>query len=261
MGGRGSSSYSGGGGGGSFGSNVAPGVTAQGNINNQAPNASNTPVLPGGVTELTKMTDDELTNLYRQSQNVDMPNHLKDASDATQRFVYTAGLNEKPTVLDDASFNQYLRDNNISRSEILARSVNGAQYTVNGTTIRLSADQVSQMTKYSDLNYIGGKHGGQAYGAGTYFDQNGGIPTGYAGGATMIGVLSKNAHKISYGQLQSRTQTWAQSHPNFVRTVGRFNSSTASIYALAQGYNVITDGYSYHNVIDRSALVMRQSNY
>lgn len=33
-------------------------------------------------------------------------------------------------------------------------------------------------------------------------------------------------------------------------------------YALAQGYNVITDGRnSYHNVIDRSALVLKANNY
>ena len=41
----------------------------------------------------------------------------------------------------------------------------------------------------------------------------------------------------------------------------RVTSDNISIYALAMGYNVIRSDYNnYHNVIDRSALVYRQSN-
>jgi hypothetical protein len=118
--------------------------------------------------------------------------------------------------------------------------------------------------KDGDLNYIGGKHGGQVYGAGTYLDKNGGKPTGYGRGnsQTMIAVLSNKAKPITKSQLQTQTQQWIQSHPKFAKAVGSFNNSNASIYALAQGYNVITDSFgSYHNVIDRSALVIRKENY
>ena len=263
MGGRGASSTAikqaiGGGGGG--GVTVAGGTLN--NVANQAPSAQNTPVVPNAVTVLSQMTDQQLTQLYNQSRTVDMPNHLKDVSDATQKFVFTAGLNEKPQVLDDAAFAQYLKDNNIPQRDVLARSTGGAGYTVNGTTINLSPTQVTDLTKYGDLNYIGGKHGGQVYGAGTYFARNGGVPTGYSNGATMIGVLSKNAKPISRSQLQTRTARWVQSHPQFANAVGRFSSSTMSIYALAQGFNVITDGANdYHNVIDRSAIVLKAKNY
>ena len=178
------------------------------------------------------------------------------------------GLKKIPCIrADDLTDDQIkafrIADNNIPNYQILARSTGGAQYNVNGTNIRLSATQVADLTKYGELNYIGGKHGGQAYGAGTYFDMNGGFPTGYArgGGETLIGVLSKTAKPISENQLYRATAQWVQSHPKFARAVGSINSSNESIYALAQGYNVITDGGSYHNVIDRSALVLRKSNY
>lgn len=265
MGGRGSRSsiVSGGGGGGGLGAIGGGGGAGLNNVANQAPSPQNTPVVPNAVTALSQMSDQQLTALFMQSRNVDMPNHLADVSDATQKFVYAAGINAKPTVLDAAQFNQYLADNNISQSDILARSTGGASYNVNGTNIRLSANQVTDLIKYGDLTYVGGKHGGMVYGAGTYFDKNGGRPTGYAsGGQTMIGVLSKDARPISLSALQTRTRGWSKTHQSFSNAVGAFSSRTASIYALAQGYNVITDGMnSYHNVIDRSALVLRKNNY
>lgn len=264
MGGRGAKAGSGGAGGSGVGIVSTGGGLNMQSISNQAPSPQNTPVVPNASTVLSQMTDAQLAQLYNQSRTVDMPNHLNDVADKTQRFVYMAGVNGKPMVLDTASFNQYLSDNNIPRSDILARSTGGANYNVNGTNIRLSANQVTDLTKYGDLNYIGGKHGGQVYGAGTYFDRNGGRPTGYAGGGqTMIAVLNpQTAKPISMNRLQTQTANWAKTHPQFTKAVGRFNGSTASIYALAQGYNVITDGRNgYHNVIDRTALVMRDKNY
>lgn len=230
-------------------------------VANQAPSPQNTPVLQGGVDTLSKMSDDQLAAIYNASRNVDMPNHLSDVDDKTQKFVYAAGLNEKPVVLDNASFKQYMSDNNISQGEVLARSVGSANYTVNGTRITLSPHQVTAMIKDSDLTYVGGKHGGMLHGAGTYFDQNGGRPTGYSNGATAIAVLSKTrARVIQEHTLMNRVSSWSKSHPKFARAVGPVRTSNMSIYALAMGYNTIQFG-SYHNVIDRTALVMRSNDY
>ena len=264
MGGRGSKSSVGAGGSVSGGSlfNAQNQQNNPQNIANQAPTPANTPVNPAGVTALTKMTDDELATLMKKSKTVDMPNHLSDVDDATQKFVYAAGLNGKPEVLDNAAFNKYLKDNGIPQSDVLARSVNGASYVVNGTNIRLSPSQVTAMIKDGELNYIGGKYGGMVHGAGTYFDKNGGRPTGYGSrnSATAIGVLSKNAKTINSSQLRTQVQSFINTHPKFSREVGAFSTKTMSIYALAMGYNVIT-AYSYHNVIDRTALVMRKNDY
>lgn len=265
MGGRGAISSSGRSSKGTILSNIQ---SLNQNIQNLQSNTTNapddgTPVVKGALTGLTQMTDDQLTQLFNASKNVDMPNHLSDVNDATQKFVYAVGLNEKPQVLDKAQFDKYLKDNNIAQKDILARTSGSANYSVNGTNIKLTPDQTLQLIKDGSLNYIGGKHGGQVYGAGTYFDKNGGRPTGYGGSnaQTMLAVLSNNAKPISKSQLASQTQQWVKTHPKFANAVGKFSSNNASIYALAQGYNVITDGGSYHNVIDRSALVVRKQNY
>lgn len=232
------------------------------NIANQAPTAANTPVNPAGVNALTKMSDDQLEALIKQSKTVDMPNHLADVHSATQNFVYAAGLNGKPEVLDDAAFNKYLSDNNIPKSQILSRTVGGADYVVNGTNIKITPDQVTSMIKDSELNYVGGKRGGSLHGAGTYFDMNGGSSTGYGSGsrkATCIGVLSKNAKVVDDSSLRGLVSSWQRSHPKAAKQIGSYSTSNMSIYALCMGYNVIKSG-SYHNVIDRTALVMRQRN-
>ena len=146
------------------------------------------------------------------------------------------------------------------------------QWSLPMTSVSISASfslslSLSDMMKYSRLNYIGGKVNGQAYGAGTYFDRNGGVNTGY-GSTTVVAVLNpKTAKTIDVTTLRSRARAFAASHPKFARAAGafntRFNNNNMSIYALAMGYNVITDSKtnpSYHNVIDRSALVYRKSD-
>lgn len=235
-------------------------------VSQQAPTAQNTPVTAAAITALSQMTDAQLAQLVRQSKSIDMPNVLKDVADQTQAFVFAAGLNEMPTVLDDADFAQFMQDNNISNSQILSRSVNPITYTnANGSSITMKASDVIDMLKYSRLNYIGGKVGGQAYGAGTYFDQTGGSSTGY-GKATAIAVLNpKTAKVITDSQLSTKARAFAQSHPQFAKAAGAYDTSfhnnNMSIYALAMGYNVIKESTGgYHNVIDRSALVYRKSN-
>lgn len=235
-------------------------------ISQQPPTDQNTPVQPAAVTNLTQMTDAQLAKLAMDAKTVDMPNFLNDVADQTQRFVFMAGINEKPTVLDDADFDQYMKDNGISRSQLLSRSVNPITYTNNdGTRVTMSASDVIDMMKYSRLNYIGGKVNGQAYGAGTYFDMAGGRNTGY-GGTTATAVLNPSTAKIiTDTQLRTKAAAFAQSHPQFARAIGAYDTSfynnNMSIYALAMGYNVIKDSSSgYHNVIDRSALVYKKSN-
>ena len=235
-------------------------------VQQQAPTPQNTPVAPSAITTLTQMSDAQLAQLVTQSKTINMPNFLRDVSDPTQNFVYAAGLNEKPQVLDDAEFAQYMADNNIPQSKVLTRSVSSISYTnASGTRVKMTADDVIDMMKYSTFNYIGGKVNGQAYGAGTYFDQTGGRNTGY-GSRTATAVLNpQTAHVITDTQLTTKARQFAQTHPLFARAVGPYRQSmrgnNMSIYALAMGYNVIKDSSSgYHNVIDRSALVYKRSN-
>lgn len=247
----------------------------QQNIQNQTPNPQNTTVTPQALKNLSQMSDSQLAALAKQAKKAVMPNNISDRPDATQNFVYTAGLNEKPVVLDDNSFKQFMKDNGMTNADLLARSVSAISFNVNGVQFNYSANDVIDMMKYSRLNYIGGKVGGQAYGAGTYFDHTGGRSTGYGGSnaATAVAVLNpKTVRAITLSSLQTKARQFAMSHPQFTQEVGYPSSGRGgniSIYALAMGYNVITEssrgkGFGglgdYVNVIDRSALVYRQSN-
>ena len=211
------------------------------------------------------MTDDQLTKAVNSSRNVDMPNHIADVSDATQKFTYANGLNAKPTVLSDTDFDNFLKQNNISDSQILIREVDGISFNSGGIQYRYTANDITDMFKTSDINYIGGKHGGQAYGAGTYFGMEGRYGrTGYASGATMMAVLNpKTAKVISSNRIDS---AWANFTANKPKLSG--TSPARSVKALLMGYNVITSASGnsskshgdYYNVIDRSAVVVRANN-
>lgn len=210
------------------------------------------------LAQIASMTDDQLAQAVIDSRSVDMPNFLNDIPDQTQKFVYQVGLNGAPQVMDQQQFDQFLQQNNIPRSQIMARSVNG-----NGP---YTAQHIADMFKYSELTYIGGKQGGQASGAGTYFDMNGGGNTGYGYGRNSTTIQAvynpATARVIDYHKLQSQARSFAASHPKFAAAVGSFRAGgngNASIYALAMGYNAISGGpvsSTYQNVIDRSAVVV-----
>lgn len=242
----------------------------QGNtdVQTQTPNDQNTPVTPQALTNISQMSDDELAALVIAAQGAVMPNYLADRDDLTQKFVFQAGLNEKPTVLDTKDFMQFMQDNNIPQTQVINRSVDDISYTnQQGYTTNLSAQQVQDILKYSKLTYIGGKHGGKAYGAGAYFAMTGGRNTGYGANTATAVLHPTNAKIIDDNLLYTKAKSFAQSHPKFAKAVGSITNSNMSVYALAMGYNVITDhsakngsymrGNSgdYYNVIDRSALV------
>lgn len=243
----------------------------QGPISGQVPDDNNTPVAPDPISMLQGMDDAQLAQLFRQSQRSQLPNHLNDADDQTQKFIFTIGMNDKPMVLDQAAFQQFMSDNNIGISEVMSRSFNSGQLnTTAGHKAPLTPQDIADMLKYGRLNYIGGKQGGQAYGAGTYFDMNGGSRTGYGSGATVNAVLNPaTARVITERQLGQLARAFDKSHPQFARATGgyqdsnsKFRNNNMSIYAVVLGYNVIAEGNggpgNYHNVIDRKALVYRQ---
>lgn len=213
------------------------------------------------LKQLASMDDQGVLSLLRAARGVDMPNHLKDAPSFSQEFVYTIGLNNQPNVVDSAGFNKFLKDNHISNSSVMARMTGGGTYhTTAGTSRRLSPDQIVQMWATDPFNYIGGKHGGQVYGAGAYFDMNGGHNTGYGGGnASKIKAAldPSKARVITRQNLQQKFNTWAKTHPQSAQRINRLNhGDMLTMQALVLGYNVISSGHGYHNVIDRSAVTI-----
>lgn len=232
--------------------------------------ATNTTVTSNAVSNFSKLSDSAMAAEINKAVGVGMPNQLSDKPDATQQLVFSSGFNEKPMVLDQKGFDKFMKDNKLNKSDLLSRDVNPVSYkNASNTQIKMTAQDVIDMMMYSRVNYIGGKVGGQALGAGTYFDHTGGNSTGYGGTGhkTAVAVLNpKTAKIITYSQLKSDIPAWKKKHPksaqaidNLVRKTG--GRSSESIYALAMGYNVIARNpganSGYVNVIDRSALVYR----
>lgn len=232
--------------------------------------ATNTKVTSNAVSNFAAMSDTAMAAEINKAVGVGMPNQLADRPDATQQLVFSAGFNEKPMVLDQKGFNQFMKSNGMTTSDLLSRDVDPVSYkNASNTQVKMTAQDVIDMMMYSRVNYIGGKVGGQALGAGTYFDHTGGKGTGYGGSGhkTAVAVLNpKTAKIITYSQLKSDIPSWKRSHPksakaidNLVKKAG--GRSSESLYALAMGYNVIARNPGarggYVNVIDRSALVYR----
>ena len=233
-----------------------------------------TPILPPAPTpttlqQLSQMNDGQVTSILKAAETAKIPNHLKDRYDPTQQLIYQIGLNAPPTVMDASHFSQFMKANNISQSEVMSREVGGGKYNTTAGNIRkLTAQQVAQMWLSDPYNYIGGKHGGQALGAGAYFAMNGGRSTGYAsGGVKMNAVLNpQTARVISVNKLQAQARSWARTHPKAdaqIRKMARsskasFGSAELSLYAAVLGYNVINGGGNYYNIIDRAAVVVKQ---
>ena len=149
MGGRGARS-AGGGAGGTGG--AGGGGVASNQQQAQAPTNQSTPILQNstGMDALAQMDDSQLAALAMQARNQQLPNQLNDGASFTQRFVFAAGLNDKPTVLDDADFKQYMADNNMTSADLLTRSVSPITYTNSmGTSVKMSGDDMADMLKYS----------------------------------------------------------------------------------------------------------------
>lgn len=230
--------------------------------------ATNTTVTSDAVTNFSKLSDSAMATAINKAVGVGMPNQINDKPDPTQQLVFAAGFNEKPMVLDTKAFNTFMKNNGLTTSDLLSRDVNPVTYkNASNTQIKMTAQDVVDMMMYSRVNYIGGKIGGQAYGAGTYFDHTNGRSTGYgrSGSVTAVAVLNpKTTKSISYNTLKNKIPTWRNAHPKSAAAIDNLVKKTSgrskeSLYALAMGYNVITDGTKsgYVNVIDRSALVYR----
>ena len=223
---------------------------------------------------LKQMSDDELQLAVVESRKVDFPNYLNDVADATQNFVYYIGLNSKPLLLDRKRFNEFMRDNNIPKNQIMSRVIRDDE--------RHTAREYVEMLKYSEYNYIGGKYGGQGMGAGTYFEMNGGGPphvlrVGFRPGTIINAVYNPATAKvIDATTLRMVARRLEMLRPCFCRTVGPYNDgglsgkgNNMSLYELALGCNAIAQYYDENDVfaenaarrgeqcvIDRGALVI-----
>lgn len=219
------------------------------------------------VEDIVKLTDAQLAGIAIASKYATMPDSLDDVPDEMQRFVYEIGLNSKPTVVNQQQFEQFMQLHNIPKERIMTRAVYDSEYT---------AEEINNMFRYSEYNYIGGKRRGRAFGAGTYFERNGGYtPHGhcfkYRKYRLMKAVYNPaTARVISYNTLRRQFRKYAKHNcPTLAKVLGfepnRPHPTHLSIYALALGYNAISAAnaigfigcpYCDQAILDRSAVVV-----
>ena len=129
----------------------------------------------------------------------------------------------------------------------------------------MNADDVMQQLMYGRLNRIGGGY----YGDGHYFANN------YSD-SKVYGNYNNNIKKSAVVKMKfnskariitdSKLRSMLAKEPKSIRTmINRLSSGKngqggeLAIYALRKGYNVIHDGWSYYNVIDRSVMTMSKT--
>ena len=161
-----------------------------------------------------------------------------------QKLALSLGLNKKPTVLDDADFDQYVQQT-------------GAQVFYRGWSSRNSADRL--------LNAVKTHTGTGIYGDGIYMTTMRTSAMGYGSAAVTKMAFSPTARVVNLSTVRAEI---AKRSPNLQTGLSRAGSAGQRSYgsnigesqrALKMGYNVIhVDTYSgtYYCVLTRDALVV-----
>ena len=253
MGGRGATSSMGGGaiGVGAFG--ISGGANAQQDI--QVDDTQVASAFSANYDEFMAMSDDDKADFISSNIKQGVPAHL--AQNDFQRFVYNSGLNEKPDVVDDATLNT------MSGTEIF-RTVNNVYDRKND--ISYNADQIAKQVMAGRVTRVS-DNGGSVYGRGIYFASDYGRSTSYGNTtgnvkktAVVRGKLNNNAKVINYNTARSGASSEMKSGSKLGKVLRKCDTdSQVSIYAMSKGYNVISNGYDYLNVLNRNAITMSSS--
>lgn len=222
------------------------------------PQVDDTQVASAFSTDYNKfmaMTDDEKADFIDANIKQGVPVHL--AQNDFQRFVYNSGLNEKPDVVDDATLNS------MNGTELF-RTVNNVYDKSND--ISYNADQIAKQVMNGRVTRVS-DNGGSVYGRGIYFADNksGSASYGNTRGnvkktAMVRAKLNNNAKTINYYSAMSGVSQEISKGTKLGKVLKKCDSnSQASIYAMSKGYNVITSGHGYYNILNRNAITMSSS--
>lgn len=206
--------------------------------------------------DFMKMTDDDKADVISQAIKQGVPMHLNDQSDF-QKFIYNVGLNDKPDVVDDATLSAM-------KGKDLFRNVN-AVYNKK-LDVGFSADQIAKQVQAGSKTYV--SSGNKAYyGSGIYFASNYRSSAAYGNTrgdikqtAVMRAKFNSNAKIISYNDATRGVSKEISSGSKLGKTLSKVgHDSQASIYAMAKGYNVISNGANYYNILNRNAITMSKT--
>lgn len=247
MGGRGATSSSG-----KMGAMGGAGIQAQATQQVQVDDTQVASAFSASYDQFMAMTDDEKADFISANVKQGVPAHL--AQNDFQRFVYNSGLNEKPTVVDDATLDT------MNGTEIF-RTVNSVYDSKND--ISYSADQIARQVTAGRVTRVS-DNGGSVYGRGIYFADDYGSSTSYGSSsgsvkktAVMRGKLNSNAKVVDYYTASKGASKEIASGSKLGKALSKCDSdSRVSLYAMSKGYNVISSGHGYLNVLNRNAITM-----
>lgn len=205
--------------------------------------------------QFDKMTDDEKADVITASINQGVPAHLSDT--AYQRFIYNMNLNDRPQLVDDATLAAM-------PGKTLHRTVNAVYDSKND--LGYNADQIAKQIQSGRITRTS-DNGGSVYGRGLYFADNLRDSTVYGRTrgnvkktAVVSAKLNSKANVINYHTARSAADREIRSGSKLGRALSKADSaSQVSIYALSKGYNVISNGSTYLNVLNRNAITMSKS--
>ena len=234
------------------------GSLLQQNQQNQQPQVDDTQKASDFSTDYNTfmaMDDDSKADVISNAVKQGVPDHLSQTD--FQKFIYNSGLNDKPDVVDDATLNK------MNGTELF-RTVNNVYDRQND--ISYSADQIAKqvmagrVTRTSD-------NGGSVYGRGIYFADNKRDSSAYGNTrgnvkktAIIRGKLNSNAKIINYNKASSGASQEIAKGTKLGKALAKCDrASQASIYAMSKGYNVLTSGHGYYNILNRNAVTMSKS--
>lgn len=202
-----------------------------------------------------QMSDDQKADVIDSMIKQGVPSHLADND--FQKMIYNIGLNDKPQLVDDATLDS------MNGTE-LWRTVNNVYDRKND--ISYTADQIARQVQAGRVTRVS-DNGGSVYGRGIYFADNQYDSTVY--GNTRGNVqktaqirckLNGNANVISHSKATQGVNAEIRSGSKLGKVLSKCDyDSQSSIYAMAKGYNVITSGNGYYNVLNRNAVTMSKS--
>lgn len=245
MGGRGAKSSLG---------TMASGATVQLQADNdtQVDNTQVASAFSATYDQFMAMSDDDKADFINANVAQGVPAHL--AQNDFQRFIYNSGLNEKPDVVSDATLDT------MNGTEIF-RTVNSVYDSKND--ISYTADQIAKQVTAGRVTRVS-DNGGSVYGRGIYFADDYHSSTSYGNTrgnakstAVMRGKLNSNAKVVNYNTARQGASREMASGSKLGKALRKCDSdSRVSLYAMAKGYNVISSGHGYLNVLNRNAITM-----
>ena len=224
---------------------------SSGNSGNRtnAPTRANT---PSGVSveQFSAMSMDEKVNTINSivsDSNITVPSYL-DRSE-TSKVLYALGMNNKPTVVDDATLSS------MSGIEIFRTVYEGDSMPPP------SSQDIADQIRHGDYTQLSGV-GGSAHGRALYFATDFNDSAGYGGGEKNALIMRSKINPSA--KIAKETSLFGNNRndPEFVNFAQKANVNTRdamALYALSKGI----DGWysnSYTMIINRGAITMSSQN-